>query len=77
MNLFQGVPQGLILELLFSNLFLCDLFLFVEEIDIMRYVDDNTPYLCCENIDVFLEKLEKVGKILFGWVKNNFLKTNA
>ena len=46
------------------NLFLCDLFLFVEEADIMSYADDNTLYVCSENVDVTLEKLE-VGKVLF------------
>ena len=46
-------------------MFLCDLFLFVEEAGIMSYADDNTLYVCSENIDVTLEKLEEVGKVLF------------
>ena len=67
LDIFQGVPQGSILGPLLFNLFLCDLFLFVEELDIMSYVDDNTPYVCSENVDVTLEKLEEVGKVLFEW----------
>ena len=59
LDTFQGVPQGSILGPLLFNLFLCDLFLFVEEADIMSYADDNTPYVCSENVDVTLEKLEK------------------
>ena len=43
---FQGVLQGSILGLLLFSLFLCDLFLFVEEANIMNYADDNTPYVC-------------------------------
>ena len=74
---FQGAPQGSILGPLLFNLFLCDLFLFVEEADIMSYADDNTPYVCSENIDVTLEKLEEVGKVLFEWFSNNFLKANV
>ena len=31
----------------------------------MSYADDNTPYVCSENFNVTLEKLEEVGKILF------------
>ena len=31
----------------------------------MSYVDDNTTYVCSKNIDVTLEKLEEVGKVLF------------
>ena len=42
----------------------------------MSYADDNTLYVCSENIDVTLEKLE-VGKVFFKWFSNNFLKANA
>ena len=63
MDRFQGVPQGPILGLLLFNLFLCNLFLFVEEADIMSYADDNTPYVCSENIEATLEKrVRKWGK---------------
>ena len=72
LDIFQGVPQESILGLLLFNLFLCDLFLFVEEADIMSYADDNTPYVCFENVDVTLETLEEVGKVLFEWFSNNF-----
>ena len=65
LDIFQGVAQGSILGPLLFNLFHCDLFLFVEEVDIMNYADDNTPYVCSENVDVTLEKLEEVGKVLF------------
>ena len=77
LDIFQGVPQGSILGPLLFNLFLCDLFLFVGEVDIMSYADDNTPYVCSENVDVTLEKLEEVGKVLFEWFSNNFLKASA
>ena len=65
LDIIRGVPRGSILGPLLFNLFLCDLFLFVDEVDIMSYADDNTPYVCSENVDVNLEKLEEVGKVLF------------
>ena len=67
LNILQGVPQRSILGPLLFSLFLCDLFLLAEEADIMSYADDNTSHVCSENVDVILEKLEEVGKVLFEW----------
>ena len=77
LDIFQGVLQGSFLGPLLFNLFLCDLFLFVEKADIMSYADDNTSYVYSENFDFTLEKLEEVGKVLFEWFSNNFLKANT
>ena len=43
----------------------------------MSYADVKNPYVCSENVDVTLGKLEKVGKVLFEWFSNKFLKANA
>ena len=43
----------------------------------MNYADYNTPYVRSENVDVTLEKLEKVGKVFFKWFLNNFLKADT
>ena len=43
----------------------------------MRYADDKTPYMCSENNNVTLEKLEEVRKTVFEWVSNNFLIANT
>ena len=77
LDIFQGVLQESILGPLLSNLFLYYLFLFVAEVDIMSHADDITPYVCSENVDVTLEKLEEVGKVLFEWLSNSFLKANT
>ena len=42
----------------------------------MSSADDSTMYVCSENFDVTLEKLEEAGKVLFEWFSNNILKTN-
>ena len=43
-NILHGVPQGFILGPLIFNVFLCDLFLFKPNIDLIRYADDNTTF---------------------------------
>ena len=39
-----GVPQGSILGPLLLNIHLCDLFYFLEDLDIASYADDTTIY---------------------------------
>ena len=77
LDIFPGIPQGSVLEPPLFNLFLCDLFLFIEEADNMSHADDNTQYVCSANVDVTLEKLQEVGKALFEWFSIYFLKANA
>jgi len=76
-DIIYGVPQGSILGPLLFNIYICDLFLFTEDMDIANYADDNTPYYCSDNTPSLIEMLEIAAAKLFEWFKNNNLKANA
>ena len=75
-DLKYGVPQGSILGPLFFNIFMCDLFIFTGDYDIINYADDNTPYACAENCENVITNLKKCTETLFIWINRIFLKTN-
>ena len=60
-----GVPQGAILGSLLFNIFLCNLFLIVKNIDIASYADDSTPYSTGNSVAEVIQKLENPAKTLF------------
>ena len=47
-DIFYGVPQGSILGPLLFNINLCNLFIFLEDLDIASYADDTTIYTVSE-----------------------------
>ena len=74
--IIYGVFQGSILEPLFFNIYLNDLFLFSEGFLMANYADDNSPYESSFNIEEVILKLEEDANILVDWFTNNYLKPN-
>ena len=68
-----GVPQGSILGPLLFNIFLCDLFLFVPDIGLANYADDNTPHATDKYLETVLKDLEQGSDTLLKWFTDNLL----
>ena len=56
LDIVVGVPIPILGPLLFNNIFLCDIFLFCNDMDFASYADNNTPYIIHHTVQ---EKLQR------------------
>ena len=75
-EIVSGVPQGSILGPLLFNIFLCDLFLSIENNYFTNYADDTTPYVISNNPDKVVSELRGITEKLFAWFSQNEMKAN-
>ena len=47
----------------FFNIYLNDLFLFLNKIDVCNFANDNTPFVWNKNLAELLEKLERNSEL--------------
>ena len=76
-TLKYGVPQGSILGPLLFNLFMNDIFYFVDKSKLANYADDTSTYISDEGIFPFLHALKSETEVVLEWFRVNEMKSNS
>ena len=59
------------------DIFICDMFYFLEDFDIANFADDSTPYCAGKSAKFIVNNLGQWSAILFEWINKNYMKVNT
>ena len=60
----------------FFNVFVSNIFSFVQNTSVCNYADDTTVYACSSDVDTVINILETYSSILEKWFSENYMKLN-
>ena len=75
-KIYAGFPKGSILGSLLFNIFINDIFLFLQICNLANYADDSTMYISDKRVSTIIDSLRHGFTILLEWFYNKFMVFN-
>ena len=75
-EILKGVSQGSILGPLLFNIFVNDMYYFINERQLYGYADDNTLSKAAKDAESLTRSLESDAKSTLSWFENNHMRAN-